>query len=131
MYDFLKNILNSTATAMSTLLAIIIAAVAWYKLFEKAGISGWKAFIPFYNVYCYFKIATKGQNTAIWFFCAMVLGLLPIVGFAIAAISYLYISYNFAKRYTDNLLLIILNLIPLTSPIVLLILAFGDFKVKE
>lgn len=128
VYDFLKNILNSTATVMSTLLAIVIAVVAWYKLFEKAGVEGWKAFIPFYNLWCYYKIATNGENTGLWFFGSLLLGWIPGIGALIAGVTHLYISYNFAKRYTNNTLLIILNLIPITSPIVLLILAFGDYR---
>jgi hypothetical protein len=30
----------------------ILMVVGLWKMFEKAGVSGWKAVIPFYNVYC-------------------------------------------------------------------------------
>lgn len=36
---------------------IVLNCVALYQLFEKAGESGWKALIPFYNRYIYCKIS--------------------------------------------------------------------------
>lgn len=34
-----------------------IGAIGYYKMFQKAGEKGWKAFIPFYNDYIRFRIA--------------------------------------------------------------------------
>ncbi|HMK03654.1 MAG TPA: signal peptidase I [Ferruginibacter sp.] len=55
----------------------ILAAIGWhiglYGMFKKAGIEGWKAFIPFYNTWCMVeKMALKKY----WFF----LQLIPIAG---------------------------------------------------
>ena len=37
----------------------IFTAICWWKIFEKAGIKGWKAFIPFYEDYIKFGMADK------------------------------------------------------------------------
>ncbi len=55
----------------------IAAALGWhiglYGMFKKAGIAGWKAFIPFYNTWC---MVTHMPLKKIWFF----LQLIPIGG---------------------------------------------------
>lgn len=127
MFDFLIDLLSTTVSFIIFLISITITIIAWYRLFEKAGVDGWKAIIPIYNIWCYYKIATNGINTWIWFFGPLILGWIPIIGWIITAISYLYINYKFAKRYTNNDLLIILHLIPAISPIIKLIFAFGDY----
>ena len=42
----------------------ILMVVAMWKIFAKAGEPGWKAIIPIYNVYIYFKIA--GMKNWFW-----------------------------------------------------------------
>ena len=37
----------------------ILTAVCWWKIFEKAGIAGWKAIVPLYGDYTRFGIADK------------------------------------------------------------------------
>ena len=37
----------------------VLNAIANYKIFKKAGEAGWKAWIPFYNLYIMFKITWK------------------------------------------------------------------------
>ena len=44
----------------------VIAIIAWWKLFEKAGEKGWKAIIPVYNTYILFKIC--GIKNWFWAF---------------------------------------------------------------
>ncbi len=55
----------------------IVATLGWhiglYGMFKKAGIEGWKAFVPFYNTWC---MVTKMPLKKIWFF----LQLIPIAG---------------------------------------------------
>ncbi len=55
----------------------IIAAIGWhvglFGMFKKAGIDGWKAFIPFYNTWC---MVDKMKLSKVWFF----LQLIPIAG---------------------------------------------------
>jgi signal peptidase I len=55
----------------------IVATLGWhiglYGMFKKAGIEGWKAFIPFYNTWC---MVQKMELKKYWFF----LQLIPIAG---------------------------------------------------
>jgi signal peptidase I len=55
----------------------IAATIGWhiglYGMFKKAGIEGWKAFVPFYNTWC---MVQKMQLPKYWFF----LQLIPIAG---------------------------------------------------
>ncbi len=55
----------------------ILAAIGWhiglYGMFKKAGIQGWKAFVPFYNTWC---MVDKMQLPKYWFY----LQLIPIAG---------------------------------------------------
>lgn len=56
---------------------VIIATLGWhiglYGMFKKAGIEGWKAFIPFYNTWC---MVEKMELKRFWFF----LQFIPIAG---------------------------------------------------
>jgi len=58
------------------IIALISSLIGLYGMFQKAGIAGWKAFIPFYNTWC---MVQKMQLKKIWFF----LQFIPIVGFFI------------------------------------------------
>jgi signal peptidase I len=55
----------------------IVATIGWhiglYGMFKKAGIEGWKAFVPFYNTWC---MVQKMELPKYWFF----LQLIPIAG---------------------------------------------------
>lgn len=59
------------------LLIFILGAIGWhiglYGMFRKAGIEGWKAFVPFYNTWCMLQ---KMQLKPLWFW----LQLIPIAG---------------------------------------------------
>ncbi len=39
------------------LVIMVLFIIAWWKIFEKAGIKGWKSLIPIYNQYCLFRIS--------------------------------------------------------------------------
>jgi signal peptidase I len=62
---------------MTGWLIFIIGALGWhiglYGMFKKAGIAGWKAFVPFYNTWC---MVQKMPLKKYWFF----LQLIPIGG---------------------------------------------------
>ena len=59
------------------LIIFILATIGWhvgmYGMFKKAGIEGWKAFVPFYNTWC---IVEKIKLNKKWFFFQLV----PIAG---------------------------------------------------
>ncbi len=57
------------------LVFIVLLIVAWWKMFTKAGVAGWKSLIPIYNVYIAFKIAWKDQSAFwVWFIASLVYG---------------------------------------------------------
>ena len=59
------------------LIIFILATIGWhvgmYGMFKKAGIEGWKAFVPFYNTWCIVEIIKLNKK---WFFFQLV----PIAG---------------------------------------------------
>lgn len=47
--------------AMAMIIGLVISVlfiIAWWKIFEKAGIKGWKSLIPIYDLYCLFRISS-------------------------------------------------------------------------
>ena len=54
---------------IATLIVYALLAVALWKIFEKAGEKGWKAVVPFYNLYILSKL-TWGNGW--WFLLALV-----------------------------------------------------------
>jgi len=79
----------SVATVIILLLSIIVIAGYW-KIFEKAGIAGWKCLIPIYNLYLIFVIAGKP-----WWW--LLLMLVPIVSVAIYLLTLLSLAAKFGK----------------------------------
>ncbi len=55
------------------IIALILCHIGLYGMFKKAGIEGWKAFIPLYNTWC---MVEKMGLKKIWFF----LQLIPVAG---------------------------------------------------
>ena len=52
----------------------IIMIVSNWKIFKKAGLEGWEALIPFYNLWCLVKIS----GLEWWFFLIIILPILSI-----------------------------------------------------
>lgn len=79
--------------ALLILIGIAISIVPMWIIFEKAGQRGWKALIPFYNVYTLFKICWK--TTYFWIYLIlMIASIIPIFGFfcVIAAVVFYIIG---------------------------------------
>lgn len=93
----------------------VLTIIAWWKMFEKAGLEGWKAIIPFYNTYCLFRMAF-GRDKGWMFIFAFV----PCVNIVIMVILCLKLATAFNKSTAFALGLILLN------PIFMLMLGFGD-----
>lgn len=70
----------------------IVATLGWhigmYGMFKKAGIEGWKAFIPFYNTWC---MVQKMELKKYWFF----LQLIPVGG----AFITIWITIKFVEHF--------------------------------
>jgi len=118
-----SNEINSGISGIPQLYLMIIAGVvgflcllvwfSWYKIFSKTGQSGWKAFIPFFNIFVFTKIVQK----PIWW---LTIYLILPVGYILAA---LHISKVFSKKIIFALGLIFIPFV--FYPI----LAFGKSQV--
>jgi len=70
------------------LILFVLPAVGLYKLFQKAGVEGWKGLVPLYNSWVMLDIAKRPKH---WFFWQF----LPVVGWFI----YLGILIEFVKVF--------------------------------
>jgi len=70
------------------IIATIAALIGLYGMFQKAGIQGWKAFIPFYNTWC---LVQKMHLKKIWFF----LQFIPVAGFFVT----IWILIKFVEHF--------------------------------
>ena len=70
----------------------IVATIGWhigiYGMFKKAGIAGWKAFIPLYNTWC---MVSKMNLNKVWFFFQLI----PIAGQFIT----IWITIKFVEHF--------------------------------
>ena len=80
--------IGNTESAILAFIFVAIMVVAMWKMFEKAGIEGWKALIPFYNIYEAFKVFWGNG----WICLLLVV---PVVGFIVALIT----NYKMAKSF--------------------------------
>lgn len=55
---------------ISLVVFAIFLIIAMWKIFEKAGVKGWKSLIPIYNIYCAFKIVGMSPWWILWYFLA-------------------------------------------------------------
>ncbi len=127
---------------LASLTAVIIVAVVWYvveavaywKIFKKAGEGGWKSLIPIYNLYIQYKISWSGGWFFIFLVCtaggvalasfagaAYVIGvILSVIGLCVSICS----SYKLSKAFGHGVPFAIGILF--LSPIFILILGFGS-----
>ena len=99
------------------LVILIISLVAYWKIFTKAGVEGWKAIIPIYNIVVLFKIVGLSP----WL---ILTAIIPFVGGIIFWVISIIMNVKLAKVFGKSGLFAV-GLIFLT-PIFLLILAFGS-----
>ena len=108
----------STGTIIASAVYLLVLLIAQWKVFEKAGESGWKAIIPIYNLYTLCKIVDGSGIKCLLF-------LIPIVN----VIYYILINLRTAKVFGKGLLFGI-GLI-LFQPLFTLILGFGSARYKK
>ena len=53
----LGNIKTADIISIGRILCFFVSALGYYKIFQKAGKAGWKAFIPYYSDFVCFKIS--------------------------------------------------------------------------
>ena len=109
----LFNLIWILCVSFLLFLLILFTVVGYWAIFEKAGQRGWKALIPFYNLYILSQISGKGGKLfVLWFIPGMNLIYYLFVCFGLAE------SFGKSKGFALGLWLL--------SGIFTLILGFGD-----
>ena len=103
----------------------VFYAICNWKIFEKAGVEGWKALIPGYNMWILAEIAGKPG----WWGIVGLGGIIPIIGI-VASIAgfvlYILIAIELAKSFgKESWFAVLLIVVPIVA---LAMLAFGDAK---
>ncbi len=86
---------------IGNLIFLILVAVSWiglFKCFQKAGIAGWKAFVPFLNFYEAFKITEKPK----WWTALMIVPGVNIIMYGVLGFN---LARYFGKRKASDLLI--------------------------
>lgn len=86
---------------IGNLIFLILVAVSWiglFKCFQKAGISGWKAFVPFLNFYEAFKLTEKPK----WWTALMIVPGVNIIMYGVLGFN---LARYFGKRKASDLLI--------------------------
>ena len=100
-------------TWIFSIVVMVVAIIAMWKVFTKAGEEGWKSIIPIYNTIVLFKIA--GLNPLM-----VLLYLVPVANIVVTILLYINLAKAFGKGGGFAAGLIFLN------TIFMLILGFGD-----
>ena len=108
---------SSPAASGLSLVLSVVAIVAMWKIFQKAGEPGWAAIIPFYNMYILFKI-TWGNG---WKFLFL---LIPFANIVFLIITQVKLAKAFGKSGGFAVGLVFLN------TIFMCILAFGNSQYR-
>ncbi len=101
----------STSTIVTSCILLVWTIICRWKMFQKAGLPGWGAIIPFYNIYLRFKMA------GMWGWWVLSL-LFPPLFLIVLIVSYFKVPVRFGKHWAWGFGLWFLN------PIFIGILAF-------
>ncbi len=69
---------------------LLLPAVGLYRMFRKAGVPGWKAFIPFYNTWIMLRLGKRPRH---WFFWQFI----PIAGWFVSMSIFVEFVKTFGK----------------------------------
>ncbi len=117
--DLGESFLFGGAFAFVWLAVMVLMIVAYWKIFKKAGMQGWEAIVPIYNLIVLFQIT----KTPLWM---IILLLIPIVNIFAFFIVWIIVSLNLAKVFgKDTVFAILLMFFPY---IMYPVLAFNDDK---
>ena len=115
MLGNLTELLTTGLGLILSLSMILLTLIASWRLFEKAGLPGWKGLIPIYNTYCLYQMAFgKGKG---WYIICL---LVPCVNAILSIVYSVKLAKVFNKGIGYALGLMLLN------PLFMMILAFGD-----
>ena len=71
-------------------LTMLLVLISWFRIFSKAGQAGWKALVPFFNMFIFTKIAKK----PIWW----------IVIYLVIPVGYILSALQLSKLFGKNLI---------------------------
>jgi hypothetical protein len=96
-------------------LTVLIVWISWFKIFSKSGQSGWKALVPFLNLFVFIKIVGKPP----WW----------LIIYLIIPIGYILSALQIAKLFGKNMIFSIgLIIIPI---VFFPLLAFGKSELQK
>lgn len=101
-----------------SLALVVVSWVANFMVFKKAGVAGWKAFVPLYNAYLLSKI-TFGNG---WYF---LLSLVPFVSYVYPCV----LEYQLCKAFGKGTGFAVASIF--FAPITRLILGFGEAEYQR
>ncbi len=109
------SLFGTPISSIVSLALLVLMCAAMWKLFEKAGIEGWKALIPFYNIYLLYELTWGNGLYALLLF-------VPVVDVIVTIITAIKMAKAFGKGTGFGVGLFFFPMI--CQPI----LAFGDAK---
>jgi len=125
--DILMTLLAGLITAYLVIVIpiVLIAIVAIWRVFTKAGQPGWAVLIPFYNLYVYSQVVKRPG----WWMLLYFASIIPVVGslavLFVSIIDSLRLAKLFGKPSGFGVGIILLGVVFLP------ILAFGDADYDE
>jgi len=125
--DILMTLLAGLITAYLVIVIpiVLIAIVAIWRIFTKAGQPGWAVLIPFYNLYVYSQVVKRPG----WWMLLYFASIIPVVGslavLFVSIIDSLRLAKLFGKSSGFGVGIILLGVVFLP------ILAFGDADYDE
>ena len=125
--DILMTLLAGLITAYLVIVIpiVLIAIVAIWRVFTKAGQPGWAVLIPFYNLYVYSQVVKRPG----WWMLLYFASIIPVVGslavLFVSIIDSLRLAKLFGKSAGFGVGIILLGIVFLP------ILAFGDADYDE
>lgn len=103
-------------TLFSILFAVVLIVSGW-RMYEKAGQSGWVALIPIINVFGALKMAGK----PFWW---ALLYLVPVLG----VVVHIIVSVSIARSFGKSALLGLVMAIPVVTPFFVIWLGMGSAR---
>ena len=107
---------GSFAIIMAIIVFYVLLVIAYWKIFKKMGVPGWKSIVPFYNMYV--QIQKTWKTSYFWLIMALVIigsavtgygqsadssmvslvgSCMTLVGYILAAVSFYYLGKAFGK----------------------------------
>jgi hypothetical protein len=114
------------AYSLFVLALAVVGIIALWKIFEKAGIPGWKAIIPIYNMWLLFQMSGKPG----WWALVILLAFIPVINFIAGPVYFvlwILAALELGKAFGKDTVFSVVLLI-IFSIVGFLILGFGKDK---